>query len=77
MEYTRYINSTTRDNINLVMVGECEEFGKECKEKSEGREKIMYICLAIVIGITIWGVTIEICDYLTKREELKSRRERN
>lgn len=34
----------------------------------------MYICLAIVIGITIWGVTIEICDYLTRREEVRSRK---
>ena len=33
------------------------------------------LCLAIVIGITIWGITIEICDYLTKREELKSKKE--
>lgn len=33
------------------------------------------VCLAIVIGITIWGVTIEVCDYLTKREELKSKKE--
>lgn len=33
------------------------------------------LCLAIVIGITIWGVAIEVCDYLTKKEELKSRKE--
>lgn len=38
MEYTRYINSITRDSINLVVVGECEEVCEECKEKVKGEK---------------------------------------